>query len=220
MLVIQRPTVDAIDEAEGTSASPLVRWSLASATPSATPSSHLLSSIPGAAVTQVRFDDALHEFDTTTGVAQDVTDIILNLKDLVLVATATSRSPCASMRGPADVTAADIQPHPTSRCSTAISPLPTSTGRVACIDLTVQNGRGYVSADNSTSSTIGVGPDRLDLLARASGVVRGRADSLSSRTPTVSCSKSRPTDQSAPARRSPGWRHASCTRPARRRDER
>ena len=45
----------------------------------------LLSSIPGAAVTQVRFDDALHEFDTIAGVTEDVTDVILNLKDLVLV---------------------------------------------------------------------------------------------------------------------------------------
>ena len=44
----------------------------------------LLSSIPGAAVTQVRFDDALHEFTTLPGVKEDVTDIILNLKDLVL----------------------------------------------------------------------------------------------------------------------------------------
>src|SRR6202048_2649273 len=44
----------------------------------------LLSSIPGAAVTQVRFDDALHEFTTLPGAKEDVTDIILNLKDVVL----------------------------------------------------------------------------------------------------------------------------------------
>ena len=44
----------------------------------------LLSSIPGAAVTQVRFDDALHEFTYLQGVKEDVSDIILNLKDLVL----------------------------------------------------------------------------------------------------------------------------------------
>ena len=47
----------------------------------------LLSSIPGAAVTQVRFDDALHEFDVIKGVKEDVTDVILNLKDLVLRCT-------------------------------------------------------------------------------------------------------------------------------------
>ena len=44
----------------------------------------LLSSVPGAAITMVRFDDALHEFDTISGVVEDVTDIILNLKDIVI----------------------------------------------------------------------------------------------------------------------------------------
>ena len=44
----------------------------------------LLSSIPGAAIVSVRFDEALHEFDTIGGVAEDITDIILNLKDVVV----------------------------------------------------------------------------------------------------------------------------------------
>ena len=47
----------------------------------------LLSSIPGAAITNVRFDDALHEFDTIQGIAEDVTDIVLNIKDVVLTST-------------------------------------------------------------------------------------------------------------------------------------
>ena len=47
----------------------------------------LLSSIPGAAITSVKFESALHEFDTIEGVTQDVTEIILNLKDIVLVST-------------------------------------------------------------------------------------------------------------------------------------
>ena len=61
----------------------------------------LLSSIPGAAITAVRFDDALHEFDTITGVTEDVTDIILNLKDLVF--TSVSDEPVTlrlDVRGP------------------------------------------------------------------------------------------------------------------------
>ncbi len=163
MLVIQRPTVEAIDEAEGN----LQRFAIGPLEPGF---GHtignslrrtLLSSIPGAAVTQVRFDDALHEFDTITGVAQDVTDIILNLKDLVLVVH--SDEPVTlrlDARGPADVTAADIQPHPDVEVlngDLAIATLNTK-GRLA-IDLTVQVGRGYVSADkNNTSSTIGVIP--------------------------------------------------------------
>ena len=163
MLVIQRPTVEAIDEAEGN----LQRFAVGPLEPGF---GHtignslrrtLLSSIPGAAVTQVRFDDALHEFDTIAGVTQDVTDVILNLKDLVLVVH--SDEPVTlrlDVRGPADITAADIQPHPDVEVlngDLAIAAV-NGKGRLA-IDLTVQTGRGYVSADkNNTSSTIGVIP--------------------------------------------------------------
>lgn len=163
MLVIQRPTVEAIDEAEGN----LQRFAIGPLEPGF---GHtignsirrtLLSSIPGAAVTQVRFDDALHEFDTITGVAEDVTDIILNLKDLVL--TVHSEEPVTlrlDQRGPAEVTAADIQPHPDVEVLNGELPLANinGKGRLA-VDITVQKGRGYVSADkNNTSTTIGVIP--------------------------------------------------------------
>ena len=121
----------------------------------------LLSSIPGAAVTQVRFDDALHEFDTINGVTEDVTDIILNLKDLVL--TSTVDEPVTlrlDVRGPADVTAADIQT--TSDVEILNTDLHIATlnskGRLA-LDITVERGRGYVSADrNKESTTIGIIP--------------------------------------------------------------
>ena len=86
MLVIQRPTVEAIDEQVGNrqrfAVSPLepgFGHTLGNSLRRT-----LLSSIPGAGVTQVRFDDSLHEFTTIKGVTEDVTDIILNLKDLVL----------------------------------------------------------------------------------------------------------------------------------------
>ena len=163
MLVIQRPTVEAIDEAEGN----LQRFAVGPLEPGF---GHtignslrrtLLSSIPGAAVTQVRFDDALHEFDTIEGVAQDVTDIILNLKDLVLVVH--SDEPVTlrlDARGAAEVTAADIQPHPDVEVLNGDLEIASlnGKGRLA-VDLTVQNGRGYVSADkNKTSTTIGVIP--------------------------------------------------------------
>ena len=58
----------------------------------------------------MRFDDALHEFDTIKGVKEDVTDIILNLKDLVLTCTSEEEVPLRlDVRGPKDVTARDIQ---------------------------------------------------------------------------------------------------------------
>src|SRR3989454_2887347 len=71
----------------------------------------LLSSIPGAAISSVKIDGVLHEFSTIPKVTEDVTDIILNLKELVLRSdvdepvTAYLRA-----KGPADVTAGDVQP--------------------------------------------------------------------------------------------------------------
>jgi DNA-directed RNA polymerase subunit alpha len=121
----------------------------------------LLSSIPGAAVSQVRFDEALHEFDVIPGVKEDVTDLILNLKDLVL--RCESEEPVTlrlDKRGPDDVTAGDIQ---TTADVEVLNPeLHLATvnqrGRLA-LDLTVEQGRGYLSAErNKRTSTIGVIP--------------------------------------------------------------
>ncbi len=121
----------------------------------------LLSSIPGAAVSQVRFDEALHEFDVIPGVKEDVTDLILNLKDLVL--RCVSEEPVTlrlDKRGPGDVTAADIQT--TAEVEILNPELHLATvnqrGRLA-FDLTVEQGRGYLSAErNKRTSTIGVIP--------------------------------------------------------------
>jgi len=163
MLVMQRPTVEALGEQDGNRQ----RFAIGPLEPGF---GHtlgnslrrtLLSSIPGAAVTQVRFDDALHEFSTIQGVVEDVTDIILNLKDLVL--TSESEEPVTlrlDVRGPAEVTAADIQT--TADVEILNKDLHIASlnakGRLA-IDITVERGRGYVSAErNKKSSTIGVIP--------------------------------------------------------------
>ena len=139
----------------------------------------LLSSIPGAAVTQVRFDEALHEFDVIPGVKEDVTDLILNIKDLVL--RCSSEEPVTlrlDARGPGEVTAGDIQ---TTADVEVLNPelhLATvnAKGRLA-IDLTVEQGRGYLSAErNKRTSTIGAHPRRRDLLAGAARRVLGGAD--------------------------------------------
>ena len=121
----------------------------------------LLSSIPGAAVTQVRFDDALHEFDVIKGVKEDVTDIILKLKDLVLRCSAEEPVTLRlDKRGPAEVRAGDIQ---TTSDVEILNPeliiaTVNATGRIA-LDLTVEQGRGYLSAErNKRTTTIGVIP--------------------------------------------------------------
>ncbi len=163
MLIIQRPSVESVGEEEGNrqrfAVGPLepgFGYTLGNSLRRT-----LLSSIPGAAVTQVRFDDALHEFTTLPGVKEDVTDIILNLKDLVIeVETDDTVSLRLDVRGPAVVTAGDIQQ--TSDVTILNPELVLATlnakGRLA-LDLTVERGRGYVSADkNKKSSTIGVIP--------------------------------------------------------------
>src|SRR5687767_10612410 len=70
----------------------------------------LLSSIPGAAVTQVKIDGVLHEFSTIEGVTEDVTDIVLNLKGLV-VRSENDEPTTIHMRvtGPSEVTGGDFQ---------------------------------------------------------------------------------------------------------------
>src|SRR5881397_3992920 len=71
----------------------------------------LLSSIPGTAISAVRIDGVLHEFSTIPKVTEDVTDIILNLKQLVLRSEVDEPvTAYLKARGPADVTAGDIQP--------------------------------------------------------------------------------------------------------------
>jgi DNA-directed RNA polymerase subunit alpha len=163
MLVIQRPTVEAAGEVEGNrqqfTVGPLepgFGYTIGNSLRRT-----LLSSIPGAAITMVRFDDALHEFDTIAGVAEDVTDVILNLKDIVL--TSTSDDPVVirlDIRGPADVAAGDIKLPPEIEILNRDAHIATvnAKGRLA-VDLTVERGRGYLSSDRETQNrTIGVIP--------------------------------------------------------------
>ncbi|MCU1357420.1 MAG: rpoA [Acidimicrobiales bacterium] len=163
MLVIQRPTVEPVGEAENNrqrfAVSPLepgFGHTLGNSLRRT-----LLSSIPGAAITAVRFDDALHEFSTITGITEDVTDIILNLKDLVL--TSVSDEPVTlriDVRGPADVTGADIQTTSDVEVLNTGQHIATLNEKARlALDLTIERGRGYLSADRDKgTNTIGVIP--------------------------------------------------------------
>jgi len=163
MLVIQRPTVEAIgEEAKNTqrfAIGPLERG--LGHTIGNSLRRTLLSSIPGAAITQVRFDDALHEFDTIPGVAEDVTDMILALKDIVL--RVHSEEPVTlrlDVRGPKEVTASDIHPHADVEVLNGELPIATLNGKAhLAIDITVEQGSGYMTADRANENdTIGVIP--------------------------------------------------------------
>ncbi len=163
MLIIQRPSVEPLGEQEGDRQ----RFTISPLEPGF---GHtlgnslrrtLLSSIPGAAVTQIRFDDVLHEFTTIPGVKEDVTDLMLNMKDLVM--RVESDEPVVlrlDARGPGEVTARDLQPHSDVEILNPEMHIATlsSKARLA-VDVTVERGKGYVSADkNKKSSVIGVIP--------------------------------------------------------------
>src|SRR5579862_3066999 len=145
MLIIQRPTVETVGEEQDNRQ----RFAIGPLDPGF---GHtlgnslrrtLLSSIPGAAITQVRFDDALHEFTYLQGVKEDVSDIVLNLKDLVL--TSKAEEPVTlrvDVRGPAEVTGADLKTtadvevlNPAAHIATV-----NAKGRLA-MDLTIEQGK-------------------------------------------------------------------------------
>jgi len=108
----------------------------------------LLSSIPGAAVTSIRIEGVLHEFSTVPGVQEDVTDIILNLKSLV-VSSEQDEPVVMYLRKQAPVRSPPrtSRRRPGSRCTTrsCTSPPLNAKGKLE-MELTVERGRGYVSA--------------------------------------------------------------------------
>lgn len=109
----------------------------------------LLSSIPGASVTSVNIEGVLHEFSTIEGVKEDVTDVILNIKELV-VSSEHDEPVTMYLRkqGPGPVTAADIAPPAGVEVHNPGLHLATlnDKGKLE-MELTLERGRGYVSAN-------------------------------------------------------------------------
>ena len=163
MLVIQRPTVEPIGSPENNRQ----KFSVGPLEPGL---GHtignslrrlLLSSIPGAAITSVKFESALHEFDTIEGVTQDVTEIILNLKDIVL--QSTSNEPVVlsvDVKGPMELTAGDIQCPPEVEILNKSQKIATLSAKGKLVfELTVEQGKGYMSSDrDGARKTIGIIP--------------------------------------------------------------
>ena len=124
----------------------------------------LLSSIPGASVTSIRIDGVLHEFSTVEGVTEDVTELILNIKKLAL--SSEEDEPVTAWlrkQGPGEVTAADITApagvevhNPDLHIATL-----NDKGRLE-IELTIERGRGYVSASQNKSLDAEIGRIPVD----------------------------------------------------------
>ena len=139
----------------------------------------LLSSLEGAAVTAVKIEGVAHEFTTLPGVREDVTDIILNLKNLICVLHGESPEieVHIAKKGAGIVTAADIEaPADLEILNPELELAHLADKGKLEMTLTIGRGRGYVPAELNR----GPGdddrrhPDRLDLLARAPRRLRGR----------------------------------------------
>jgi DNA-directed RNA polymerase subunit alpha len=117
----------------------------------------LLSSIPGAAVTEMKVDGVLHEFSTVEGVTEDVTDIVLNLKELVIRSEneeATNVHLRAS--GPSEVKGSDIELPSGLEILNPDHHIATLNGKATLsMELTIEQGRGYRAADGAANKDIG-----------------------------------------------------------------
>jgi len=168
MLIIQKPTIEAIGDEKANrqafSVGPLdpgFGHTLGNSLRRT-----LLSSIPGAAATKVKFDAVLHEFDVIEGVKEDVQDICLNLKDLLLRVHSTEPVVLRlDKKGEGAVTAADLS---ASADVEILNPdlhiafLTTAKSHLA-FDLTVEKGKGYVGAEGNKGGAM-IGEIPLDAI--------------------------------------------------------
>lgn len=122
----------------------------------------LLSSLQGAAVTSIKIENVLHEFSSLAGVREDVTDIVLNVKQIALrMQGEGSKRLQLSATGPAEVTAGDIV---TSGDIEVLNPdlviCHLDEGATLNMELTAQSGKGYVpaAANRPADAPIGVIP--------------------------------------------------------------
>src|SRR4030095_5235409 len=127
----------------------------------------LLSSLQGAAITSVRVNGVLHEFSTIPGVLEDVTDIVLNLKEVrvKLHDGATEETARIQVRGERIVTAADIQAGPQVEIMNPHQHI-ASVAKDAELDLelVIRTGRGYVPAERNKRDSDPVGTIPLDAI--------------------------------------------------------
>jgi DNA-directed RNA polymerase subunit alpha len=126
----------------------------------------LLSSLQGAAITAIKIDGALHEFTSVPDVVEDVTEMVLNFKEVV-VRSHTSKTQVVRIdkEGPCDVTAGDIQVNDQIEILNPDHKICTvSKGGRFSAELTINVGRGYVSADRNKTPGMPIGTIPIDAL--------------------------------------------------------
>jgi len=128
----------------------------------------MLSSLPGSAVSQVKIDGVLHEFSSISGVKEDVTEIIMNVKNLAIKNNSDTNEPKTAyieFEGEGVITAADIQADADIEIlnpEQVIATLSGGTDSKFYMELTITNGRGYVSADKNKNGDLPIGVIAVD----------------------------------------------------------
>jgi len=128
----------------------------------------MLSSLPGAAVSQVKIDGVLHEFSSIPGVKEDVTEIIMNIKSLAIKNSSDTNEPKVAyieVEGEGVVTAADIQADPDIEILNPDQVIATLNGDADSklyMELTITKGRGYVSSDKNKNDELPIGVISVD----------------------------------------------------------
>jgi len=128
----------------------------------------MLSSLPGAAVSQIKIEGVLHEFSSIPGVKEDVTEIILNIKNLAIKNTSDSNEPKTAyidFTGEGVIKASDIQVDPDIVIMNPDQVIATVCGGKDTkfyMELTITKGRGYVSADKNKNADLPIGVIAID----------------------------------------------------------
>ena len=127
----------------------------------------MLSSLPGASVSQIKIDGVQHEFSTIPGVKEDVTDIIMNIKSLAIKNSSETDEPKTAYieyEGEGIVHASDIQADQDIHIMNPDLVIATLSGKKTklFIELTITKGRGYVSADKNKNEDTKIGIIPID----------------------------------------------------------
>ncbi|MCR5320737.1 MAG: DNA-directed RNA polymerase subunit alpha [Lachnospiraceae bacterium] len=128
----------------------------------------MLSSLPGAAVSQVKIDGVLHEFTSLEGVKEDVTEIIMNIKNVAIKCNSDSDEPKTAyidFRGEGVVHASDIQVDQDIEIMNpdqVIATLSDGKNSKLYMELTITKGRGYVGADRNKNNEAPIGVIPVD----------------------------------------------------------
>ena len=128
----------------------------------------MLSSLPGAAVSQVKIEGVLHEFSSIPGVKEDVTEIIMNIKSLAIKNTCETNEPKTAyieFEGEGVVRASDISVDPDIEILNPDQVIATLSGgkdTKLYMELTITKGRGYISADKNKHEDLPIGVIAID----------------------------------------------------------